>query len=455
MPLNSIVDVTILTTSAGITRAGFGTPCIVSYKPTWVERTRTYSDASAMLTDGFTSTDPEYLAASALCAQKPRPTSIIIGRAVNKPTQKYKLACVLVKDATAYTVRTNLGDATFTSDASATNDEVMTGLSNAINGVVGKNFTSATTGSVGSTYIEVTGNSAGAWFSVEVLDVNLLSNAQTHVAPDVASDLTAIKNENNKWYAPITLFNSKAYVVAVAAWVESNKKLYGAASCDTDIITTAASGASDVASTLLASSYFRSFAFYHPSPMNVADAALMGRQLPLDPGSETWKFVTLAGVPVVTFTDTHLVNLTDKRCMHYFAEGNSFITSEGKVASGEWIDVVRFIDWLVARLQEDVFNLFKKQSDLGKKVPYTTVGFTMVEGVIRARLQDGVDVGGLSNESVEIDGVKFDPGPAVKMPLMSSIATSDKQARKLTGIKFAGILAGAVHAAKMTGVVTN
>lgn len=445
MGLESIVNVTITTSAAGLTQAGFGTPLILSYKPTWIERTRTYTETDALLSDGFVTSDPEYKAAVALCSQTPRPERFMIGRGTNKPTMKYRIDVSLVRNSTAYKLNTSFGVATATSDASATNDEVVALLVTAVNSLAGNNYLAAAVGSAGSQYVEVTADNPGDWFSLEVVDVGLLALSMTHAAPDVAGDLAAIKVASEAWYGLLTLYNSEAYVLAAAAWIEANKRLYCAASCDTIIITTAASGGTDVASDLKTAAYFRTIPVYHPSPLAFADAALFGRQLPLSPGSETWKFVTLAGVPAVTFTATHLVNAADKNALVYYTLGGVNITAEGKVASGEWIDVVRFRDWLVARLQERIFALFVNASAAGGKVPFTSTGIVMIEGEIYAQLDDGIAVGGLAS----------DPAPTVTVPKIGAVSPADKAARRLTGVKFTAVLAGAIHAVVIKGTVTS
>jgi hypothetical protein len=90
MSLTDIATIVVSTTSAGVTRAGFGVPMIISFSASWVERVRSYSSLSAVGVD-FAVNTPEYIAASKVFGQNPRPPSLRIGRAANKPTQRYTI----------------------------------------------------------------------------------------------------------------------------------------------------------------------------------------------------------------------------------------------------------------------------------------------------------------------------------------------------------------------------
>ena len=50
-PLSDIVVVNITAQVGGLTQRGFGTPLILGYTPTWVERVRYYSDLAGIATD--------------------------------------------------------------------------------------------------------------------------------------------------------------------------------------------------------------------------------------------------------------------------------------------------------------------------------------------------------------------------------------------------------------------
>jgi hypothetical protein len=439
--LSDIVRVTVTTESAKVLRAGFGVPLILSCNATWLDLVRFYTSADGLLADGFTTDMPEYKMASAIFAQTPAPARVAVGKRGNKPTQRFKVTVSLVANATAYKLEVNGEEVTFTSDANATNDEIIAGLVTAFN-LETSTLTASAQGVVGSQHMQLLGDSAGSWDDVEILDVEkgLLAIAQDNDDNSVDTDLAAIKVFDGTWYAVLNPWNSKDSIEEIAAWVETNKKLFIAQTCDTEVITVADSIATDVAKTLKTATYFRTALIYHPKVAAFADAAWGGKMLPEDPGSETWKFKTLAGVPAVKFTETHLVNLQAKYCNWYETVAGVNITQEGKVSGNEWIDVIRFRDWLEARIGERIFG----RLTTSKKVPFTDHGVTTIVGDVTAQLAEGIRVGGLAK----------DPEPTVTAPKVADISVLDRANRHLPDVEFSARLAGAIHTLDISGVVS-
>jgi hypothetical protein len=112
----------------------------------------------------------------------------------------------------------------------------------------------------------------------------------------------------------------------------------------------------------------------------------------------------------------------------------------GLVAANEYLDVVRFRDWLTSRLQERIFARLAGN----KKIPFTDTGIAIIEAEIRGQLDEGVQVGGLA----------ADPEPTVTVPLASAVTTANKQARHLTPVYFTATLAGAIHKLTIEGTVS-
>lgn len=104
MPLSDIATINVTTTGAGVTRAGYGVPLILSHTAGWAERYRTYSSLSAV-NDDFAANTPEYLAAEAIFSQSPRVSRIVIGRAALVPTQKFSIGVNGIGTNTRYKVR--------------------------------------------------------------------------------------------------------------------------------------------------------------------------------------------------------------------------------------------------------------------------------------------------------------------------------------------------------------
>lgn len=443
--LTDYVTITITQNSVGVTRAGFGVPLILSATAAFAERIRFYTDLAGVAVDFAVTTSAEYLAAQAMFSQNPAPPRIAIGRSALKPTLVAQISAINPTSNISYayklTVRgKGFADTTltFTSDATPTDAEYAAGIVAALNGVASKNYTASGAASP----VTVTATNPGDWFSIEVADLATQRVSYTHADPGVATDLAAINLENAGWYALYTLYNSKAYSIAAAAWIESSgSKIYMCDSCDSQSCTTA-TGNADLLDTIKTNAYARTAGFYHPSPANMAGAALLGRCLPLDPGSVTFFGKTLAGVAPVALTATHRQNLVDRRASSYETVAGVNITFGGQVGSTTtgFLDVRRDLDWLQDDMTKAVFGMLVGQN----KVPFTDPGIAQVEAEVRGSLKRATDRGILAES----------PAFVVTVPAVADVDTVNKSARTLPNVKFSGTLAGAIHKVQLVGTVS-
>lgn len=258
----------------------------------------------------------------------------------------------------------------------------------------------------------------------------------------VTTDLDLINNSDSSWYALILIDRQIAVVKAAAAWIETRIKLFGTASSDTNIINSPAGvDTTSIAAFLNQNGYVRTFVMYHQdSDFDYPEAAWFGRVLPLEPGSETWKFKTLNGISYSNLTTTQSNNAFNKKANTYEFVAGVGITANGTVAQGEYIDTVRGIDWLTARIQEFVFSVLVNNP----KVPYTDAGIAVIQAEVLRVLQLGI-----SNNFIATD-----PEPICTVPLAADIPPADKAARILRGVRFFATLAGAIHAVRIQGTVS-
>ncbi len=256
----------------------------------------------------------------------------------------------------------------------------------------------------------------------------------------------AAKLENDDWYGMIFTSRLQADQEAMAAWAEANGKILGLSSSDANVKDAGIS--TDIASHLKTNNYDRSFVIYHPDAGGddepFADAAWMANRFPYTPGKTTWKFCTLSGVPVYSLTTGEVNAVLGKNANIYTSVKGLFITEEGTVGSGEYIDVIRGIDWLYARMQENIFQLKKTATDRGEKVSFEDSGISQIDSVMKETLDTGVDNGLLA----------ADPAPITSVPLAAEVSTVDKGNRTLSNATFEAYLAGAIHISKIRGVVT-
>ncbi len=352
-------------------------------------------------------------------------------------------------DALALTEVTFSTDGTGTNSLrTAANDVIVAQFVQGLNAVTGKNYTASQTAGAGDTdTLTITATAAGDWFSIEIDDPTLWTSvAQTHADPGVATDLAAIALEDDDWYALYTLYNSNAVVLAAAAWIETQKKVYGSDVNEVAAITTA-TGNSDTLDDLHTAAYARTSGFYHHRPDQMPFARLLGRCLPLDPGSETWALKTCAGLDPTALTSTHTGNLDSRAAIYYYTLGGVNVTKNGTTASEEYIDIIRGRDWLEDDMQKGVFNALIAED----KVSFTDGGIAKVVSEVRASLERAVARGILSPDALS----DTNPNPyAVSFPAASEVSDADKAARRLTGITFEAKYAGAIHAVDATGKIS-
>jgi hypothetical protein len=426
MSLDSIVNVQISRQTRAVTQAGFGTALVFGEHNKFAEDIKTYDDIDAV-GDDFATSDPEYIAALRLFGQEKSPTQIKIGKKAADAKQKVNVAVTTVVDDTLYTTTVNGTAYEYTSDADATAAEISAGLKAAID-LGGEPVT--VTDNAGDFDIEA--DVAGVPFTY-VVDTNLTATETTENV-NYASELERVSEVDNDWYALVTISHTDADIKYTAEWIEARRKIYLTSSDSADILTTSTT---DIASYLEGKNYARTAIVYSADAAAYPEAAWLGLNLPEDPGSITWKFKEVSGITADNLTSTQKTNASGKNCNTYTEIGGVDIFEEGIVVSGEFIDVIRGVDWIQARIQENVFNLLVNSP----KVPYTNDGIQTVANQIDEILKQAVDRTILSEYSIDT-------------PLVSEIPQATRTTRLLPDIEFDGILAGAVHATNINGVVS-
>lgn len=194
------------------------------------------------------------------------------------------------------------------------------------------------------------------------------------------------------------------------------------------------------------SDYMRTFGIYSENKNEYAHVAWLAKGFSFDPGSETWAFKTLSGVTVSALT-TRQMRTVEENCLNYYvACAGKNITRGGKMVGGEWIDVIRFRDWLKNQMQIRIFELFVKNP----KIPYMDSGIALVENQMRAVLQAGQEAGGIAETDYDADENPLH-GYTVTVPLAASLSAAQRSKRVLPGCRFTARLAGAIHAVELQG----
>lgn len=258
--------------------------------------------------------------------------------------------------------------------------------------------------------------------------------------------LAACAAAGREWYGFVEVTHAVSDALVCAAWAEANTRLFLTAIGQATAITAATEN--DLASALRDNGYFRTAWWYHPAADAFPDAAIAADRFQTPPGGETWAFARLAGVPVVDMTEAAYLNVEAKNGNTFEPFRNLSLSQNGKTAGGEWIDIIRFADWLCEEVRSEVFNVFVKQ-----RVPYDDIGIRMVDDAMVRALERGRRRGGIMPDAVDEDD-RLVPGYTTRVPREFDVSTSDKAARILRDTGFTARLRGAIHFAEIQGDLT-
>jgi hypothetical protein len=299
---------------------------------------------------------------------------------------------------------------------------------------------SVTADGTSGTHVTCTSAVAGLLHSYALATENL-SLYDVTADPGLAADLGEILLADPDFYGLALDSQGEAEIQAAATWAESNRRLFVGQSADTgcgEVSTT-----DDILSLAQDAALGYTSLWFYPAIATAGSwlaAALLGNRLPVDPGSDTWAFKTLAGITVRPPTTSQRSAVLAKNGNVYERKNGVNVTFPGKTSLGEWVDVTRGLDWLRARIQEALFAL---QTANGK-IPFTDEGIRLVCAAIYGVLSAGVDVGLFSK----------DPKPTVTAPRASAVSGASRSARDLPNVAFAAQLAGAIHTITVTGTAS-
>lgn len=439
-PIEDVVDVIIAIADRSVSTRDFGTPLILSAHNLYTDRARTYTSTAAVAADGFSTSSNVYKMANAMFAGNFKPTNIVVGRRI---LTDYRCTFDVANDTT-YTVSVKVSDGattfdkalSFVSDATATDVEIATGLASAIE----------TDGDIG-TLVVATESTGVLVVAPTVLATNLLSVGgvttnitTTETSPEtVTTALTAVLTETSNFFFVTSDSHDDTDLQNLAAWAESNKRIYPTSSQNTDIWTSATT---DILSVLGGFSYNNTLLIaIEAADKEFPEASLVGEWAGLRPGSSTLHAKTLKGVTQTSLSTTEVGFITAKNGNSYVSRGGSGFFQDGVMVSGRFADIARGSLWLEARLEERIFGEIKRLSDLGLKIPYTDAGVSIITSVMGQTLDEAVQI-------------QFLSGYQIFPPFVADIAANDKASRLLPDLPFTATLAGAIQKVVVRGFVS-
>lgn len=248
--------------------------------------------------------------------------------------------------------------------------------------------------------------------------------------------LSRAESENG-WYVALAAGIPEEDLEDMAEWTEAREKMFGYAYADP-------------ADNPVTNTYYRTFGICYGDDAGSGDpykhVAMAVRFLSYDAGSETWVNKSLASVSTSHFTDTEVDTIDKDPASYYIQVGDTGLVQGGKVRAGEWIDVIRFRDWLKNDMQLRILNLLVKRP----KVPYTDKGIGLVRNQMIASLKEGTRRGGIAEDQYNSEE-ELIPGFTTSVPLAADLSDEQKKSRVLEDCTFSAILAGAIHVVNVNG----
>lgn len=264
---------------------------------------------------------------------------------------------------------------------------------------------------------------------------------------DLAVTLSRAAAECQFYGFHITDFKEPADVQAAISWAEVNEKLFAFEYDDYN------------ACPVKNFFYYRSFGMYSGNADGYADEqpvenrfaalALMAKCFGYDPGTETWNLKELSTIVPSVLSTEQKKELEENHINTFRRYAGCNCSFGGYTLAGEWIDVIRFRDWLKVTMQTNVFNAIK----VNRKVPFSDEGIGMIEGAMEETLKRGQNLGGIAATEYD-DNANAVYGFKVTVPRSANLSEAERKSRKLSGCYYTARLAGAIHIVEIEGTLT-
>jgi len=448
--IDRIVNVQIALNTTAIKQQSFSDLLILGPHFLGVTRSMVITDSDELLDLGMQVTDPIYLAARDVFSQIPTINRLFIGRMLAAPSV---VTVTAAADGAEYEAVIRWRDvngvlqtatATVTAGALDTTTDIAADLAAAINATA-----APVTAAPALAVVTITADVLTDPYSL-TLDGNLSAAVATSVE-DPAIALAAIQGETDDWYGVIPVSRVDATILAAAEWVEANEKLMGVGISDADVLDPGST--TDLGAQLQAAQYFRTHWWYHAlAATEYAEAAISAKAFTFYPGAETWALKRLQGITFDNLTEGQALAVFNKSGNTFEPFRNFTATQNGRVAAGEWIDVIRFRDWLAEQIK---INVVSAMINANGKIPYTDDGIQIIVTAMRQALDLGVTRGGIAPPEVDVDdNNRVIPSYTISAPRSANIPFNNKANRILQDLNFTARLAGAIHTVEIKGSLT-
>ena len=453
--LDRIANVAIALASASIQQANFSSMLILAPHNLDTARVMVVTDPSDLINAGIDPTDALFIAVDDAFGQIPSVTNVSIGRQQVLNQAITVASPVSQGDVFSFSIGKVVNGVkvlvpfTYTAPATPTAASVATALAAAITAAITGGTSLPLTATATGAVVNLVGSGV---YSLESLSSNLSFSINPASTEDVITALSACQAENPAWYGINITSRVAADQLEAASWAEGQLKLFGTATADP---TTLATTTTDVMAQVAAKNYFRTFVYYHAlAATEYIESAIMSKKFTVNPGGENWANATLGGVTADNLSETASINIRNKNGNTFepFKDQNAVVpvnlTQYGKVGGNEWIDVIRFRDWLADTIKVNVVS-----ASIDRRIPFTDPGIRVIKSAMQAALDLGVKRGGIAPASVDAQNNVI-PSYTITVPLRADVPSNDVANRVLNDMKFSAILAGSINNININGTLS-
>lgn len=254
---------------------------------------------------------------------------------------------------------------------------------------------------------------------------------------DTSAWLTTVSNVSKNWRQLIVVTNNEETAISVSSIMSKvetlDNKLYFA---DLEVNDSTELTVNGINRTVL---FYCNATEDYPSPVS----ALVGATAGLAVGSITYKNMILKGIAPQNLSESEISAIHEKGGFTFVTKAGDNVTSEGKVAGGEYIDIIDSQDYIISNLEYRT----QKALNTSNKIPYDNNGIALLQSICEDVLKDAYNNGIIASA---LDGT---PDYTVNYALIDQVSESDRVSRKYVGGQFSFKLQGAIHNVEVIGQI--
>lgn len=443
---DKVVDVEVTLGTQAIDTVGFETPMFLATHNNFPERVRFYVSTAGLVSDGFAVGSPAYQFATNAFSGNFAPQRVAIGRMSLSGT-KLDFTGKTNTDQVVVNITMNgfVKAVKVTLETAATPEKVVESVAAAINtdadldGKVSATISSYVVTLTSEEKISV-GKGAGNYKIV---------NDSTET---VATVLPQVLAENYNWYFLAHEARATADIIAAAEFAKSNYKFHVYNSSDANAFA-AENSTSSVFDTLKSLGYDSLGTSDTNADVEFTEGSVIGAMAANDPSyGDSLHLKVMPGMTPFTGSDTQRSNAWSRNANIYRTMYGTNCYIEGKTASGQYADIIRFSHWVKFRMEESIFAYMKRRSDMGLSMKMSDDDLPVLKTILMNNpINRGISNGAILTGYDSENQVSYDP--TITIPKRAEIATNDLAARILRDVKVELVYNNSLHYVKIRASV--